>query len=76
MMLDDSPHRLPMVRVVRLNARGWHWINASDFDPARHELMDDDQAQFADDGESEGSALPVMPKRRGRPSKQETQDDS
>jgi len=28
------------VKVKRDGPRGWHWIAASSFDPARHELVD------------------------------------
>jgi hypothetical protein len=28
------------VRVKRDGPRGWHWISAAHFDPAKHELMD------------------------------------
>ena len=48
------------IRVKRDGPRGWHWIAAANFDPQRHELMDQpatDEAQ-----------TPDKP-RRGRPPK-------
>jgi hypothetical protein len=53
---------LPVVKVKRDGPKGWHWINASDFDPARHELVDPPETP-----EPEPPA--DAPKRRGRPPK-------
>lgn len=50
------------VKVKRDGPRGWHWIAAASFDPARHELIDEPQAPAA-------AQAPDKP-RRGRPPKQ------
>jgi hypothetical protein len=57
---------LPVVKVKRDGPKGWHWINASDYDPARHELVDPPET-------SEPATEPPAdaPKRRGRPPKQQ-----
>jgi len=49
------------VRVKRDGPRGWHWISAAHFDPAKHELMD-----------APAAAAPAQQDRprRGRPPKQ------
>lgn len=34
----------PTVKVKREGGRGWHWIDASKYDPARHTLVDAPEA--------------------------------
>lgn len=51
------------VRVKRDGQRGWHWV--INYDPAVHELLDD-----------EDKPAPVEAKKRGRPSKQVTEADN
>ena len=55
---------LATVRVKRDGPRGWHTINECDFDPAVHELYDDD-AQGAGDAMPQPEA--VIGRPRGRP---------
>lgn len=52
--------RLPTVKVRRDGGRGWHLINLADFDPARHQVVDDDPAPAA-----ESISKPTYRKRRG-----------
>ena len=39
MTIQAPPHGA--VKVKRDGPRGWHWIAAASYDPARHELVDD-----------------------------------
>lgn len=69
MMFDDSPGRLPVVRVKREGGRGWRWINAAEFDPQRHELHDDAPTdEVAQDSASDVAAEQDAdaPRKRGR----------
>lgn len=58
---------VPVVKVKRDGPKGWHWINASDFDPARHELVDPPAVEPP--AEQSEQPQPDAPKRRGRPPK-------
>lgn len=51
------------VKVKRDGPRGWHWIAAESYDPAKHELVD---------APSENPA----PKKRGRKPKALTEKDN
>ena len=69
MMFDESPGRVPVVRVKREGGRGWRWMNAADFDPQRHELVEDAPAQDVQtEAQDEGDAGTDAdaPRRRGR----------
>jgi len=57
------------VKVKRDGPRGWHWIAAHHYDPARHELVDEPPAPSPAVAPSEA---PAQPKRRGRPPKSST----
>lgn len=58
------------VKVKRDGPRGWHWIAAHHYDPARHELVDEPPAPSPAAQEAPAPADP--PKRRGRPPKHST----
>jgi len=52
-----------LVKVKRDGPRGWHWIDASRFDPAVHEV-------YVEPGEESPVLTPEpAPVRRGRPPK-------
>lgn len=59
-MTQDQP--AAPVKVKRDGPRGWHWIAAANFDPAKHELVDAPAAH---------QAAPAAPVKRppGRPRK-------
>jgi hypothetical protein len=48
------------IKVKRDGPRGWHWIAAANYDPAKHELVDQDAQMQPTEAE---------PKKRGRPRK-------
>jgi len=56
--LDREVHG-DRVKVKRDGPRGWHWIAATNFDPAKHELVDAPAAPQE----------PPAPVKRGRPRK-------
>lgn len=53
------------IKVKRDGPRGWHWIAAENFDPARHELFEEAEQEVPP-----AAAAPTPDKpRRGRPPK-------
>lgn len=52
------------IKVKRDGPRGWHWIAAANFDPALHQVVEDDPQQPPKQAETAAE-----PKRRGRPPK-------
>ena len=63
-----------VVKVRRDGPRGWHWIDASRYDPAVHVLADAAQDQPAPQAAEaslpvDGTAVPAEPRKRGRPRK-------
>lgn len=62
------------VKVKRDGPRGWHWIAAESYDPARHEAVDDLPAPAPAGAEAQSPApatdTTAGVRRRGRPRKE------
>lgn len=62
---------VPTVKVLRDGGKGVRIINASDYDPSRHTLADQDQPAPQSQAPSfpSADAVPAEPRKRGRPRK-------
>ena len=65
--MSDHPTNPNAIRVKRDGPRGWHWIDASQFQPGVHVRYEEQAGQASQQGTADAQiAPPILPKKGRR----------